>query len=317
MKRHMVPCILTVLVLLVMALLTGVFAQGKSDYAGSDMCKQCHEVIYDNYLKSIHGKKYVAGSPAKGEGCESCHGPGSAHIEKGGEKDTLISFGKDNNVKEKSSKCLKCHGDSRQVAFWDMSRHKMGGVGCDSCHSIHKAPKTFLTSTITPVAFQQKLLKMPAPDLCYGCHQDVRSQTLRQSHHPLRERLMTCFDCHNTHGGFGPKMIKTDTVNELCYKCHAAKRGPFMFGHPPVDENCLTCHVPHGGNHYALLVSKTPQLCQSCHDWSGHPGTPNTSFETFKGRNPSNRMFSRNCILCHPNVHGSNSPTSRGQNFLR
>ena len=138
----MVPCIFTVLVLLIMALLTGVFAQGKSDYAGSDMCKQCHEVIYDNYLKSIHGKKYVAGSPAKGEGCESCHGPGSAHIEKGGGKDTLISFGKDNNVKEKSSKCLKCHGDSRQMAFWDMSRHKTTHVGCDSCHSIHKAPKT-------------------------------------------------------------------------------------------------------------------------------------------------------------------------------
>jgi DmsE family decaheme c-type cytochrome len=317
MKRQMAPNILTGLILLIMALMTDVFAQVKSDYVGSDMCKQCHEILYDTYLKSMHGKKNIAGSPEKGEGCESCHGPGSAHIEKGGGKNTIISFGKENNLKEKASMCLKCHGDSKQMAFWDMSRHKRAQVACDSCHTIHKSPKTIMTSTITPATYQRGLLKAPTPDLCYSCHQDVRSQTLRQSRHPIRERLMTCFDCHNTHGGFGPKMIKTDTVNELCYKCHAAKRGPFMFGHPPVQENCLACHVPHGGNHNALLVSKTPHLCQSCHDWRSHPGSPNTSFETFKGRNPSNRMFSRNCLLCHPNVHGSNSPTSRGQNFLR
>lgn len=317
MKRGILPYIFTVLAWVLMVFLPDVMAQGKPDYIGSDACKTCHEASYDNYVKSIHGKKYVAGSPAKREGCESCHGPGSAHMEKGGGKGTIISFGKHNNVGEKSSTCLICHGDSKQMAFWDMSRHKTSRLSCGSCHTIHKAPKTSVTSTITPAVLQRKLLKMPAPDLCYGCHQDVRSQAMRQSRHPIREGKTTCFDCHNAHGGFGPKMIKTDTVNELCYKCHAEKRGPFMFEHQPVSENCLSCHVPHGGNHYALLVSKTPQLCQSCHDWQFHPGNPYTSFETFKGRNPSNKMFSRNCLLCHPNVHGSNSPGSRGQKFVR
>lgn len=292
-------------------------AQGQPSYVGSDMCKQCHEVIYTHYQKSAHGKKYLAGSPARAEGCESCHGPGSAHAEKGGGKNTILSFGKDNEVREKSAKCLVCHGDAKEMAFWDMSRHARSQVGCDSCHAIHNTETVATNDTRTARTFQRKLLKKPPPELCYGCHQNVRSQTLRQSHHPLREGRMTCFDCHNAHGGFGKKMIKTDTVNELCYTCHAEKRGPFMFEHPPVDENCLSCHVPHGGNHYALLVNKTPQLCQSCHNWRGHPSRPNTSFETFKGLSPSNRMFSRSCLLCHPNVHGSNSPSSRGQKFIR
>ena len=128
---------------------------------------------------------------------------------------------------------------------------------------------------------------------------------------------MKCSDCHTAHGGFGKHMIKADSTNELCYRCHAEKRGPYMFEHPPVEENCLTCHQVHGSSHNQLLVKKPPQLCQACHDWSRHPGTPYTKFETFKGSSPSNRMFARNCSLCHTTVHGSNGPAGSGLRFVR
>jgi hypothetical protein len=64
-------------------------------------------------------------------------------------------------------------------------------------------------------------------------------------------------------------------------------------------------------------VRKTPQLCQSCHESSGHPGNPYTKFDTFKGQNPTNRMVSRACLNCHTNVHGSNGPATQGQRFFR
>ncbi|OPY81090.1 MAG: cytochrome c nitrite reductase pentaheme subunit [Syntrophorhabdus sp. PtaU1.Bin153] len=317
MRRLLPERVVSVVVFVILCFMSAAYGQGRSDYIGSDMCKQCHEDMYDNYVKSMHGKKYVSGSPARREGCESCHGPGSIHAQKAGEKGTILSFGKPNNAKGKSAQCMACHGDSKHLTFWNMSRHNTVGVSCDLCHTIHKGPKTPLTSTITPAAYQRYLLKMPVPELCYGCHQDVRSQTMRQSHHPVREGMMACYDCHSVHGSFGPKMMKSDTANELCYSCHAEKRGPFMFEHPPVAENCMNCHVAHGSNHTPLLVRKTPQLCQNCHDASQHPGRPYTSFETFKGASPSNRMFSRNCRLCHSTVHGSTSPTSRGEHFLR
>jgi DmsE family decaheme c-type cytochrome len=112
-------------------------------------------------------------------------------------------------------------------------------------------------------------------------------------------------------------MIKANAPNDLCYQCHAEKRGPYMWEHPPVEENCLTCHTSHGSNHAKLLVSKVPQLCQGCHDYTRHPGTIYTSSETFQGTSRTNRMFARACLNCHSTIHGSNGPYQRGKTHVR
>ena len=67
---------------------------------------------------------------------------------------------------------------------------------------------------------------------------------------------MSCSSCHNPHDGNRPKMIGADSVNELCYKCHTEKRGPFLFEHAAVREDCVSCHDPHGSNHKRLLVAE-------------------------------------------------------------
>jgi DmsE family decaheme c-type cytochrome len=102
-------------------------------------------------------------------------------------------------------------------------------------------------------------------------------------------------------------MINADSVNDLCYQCHAEKRGPYAFEHTPVPENCLYCHEIHGSNHRKLLVRKVPLLCQSCHNDNRHPGSPYTSFHAFGGSATSgkNRFFGRSCLNCHGNIHGS------------
>jgi DmsE family decaheme c-type cytochrome len=112
-------------------------------------------------------------------------------------------------------------------------------------------------------------------------------------------------------------MVKANSFNELCYQCHAEKRGPYMWQHPPVEENCLSCHTAHGSNHAKLLQSRAPRLCQACHDWTGHSGTIYTRFETFQGPTPSNKMFARACLNCHSDIHGSNNPSKRGKTFVR
>jgi DmsE family decaheme c-type cytochrome len=102
-------------------------------------------------------------------------------------------------------------------------------------------------------------------------------------------------------------MIKADSVNELCYKCHAEKRGPYAFEHMPVPENCLSCHEVHGSNHTRLLVRRVPLLCQSCHNVEGHPSQPYTNLHSFTGPATigKNRFFGRSCLNCHGNIHGS------------
>lgn len=276
-------------------------------YAGAESCKGCHETYYDSYLQTPHAKKAIAGSPAAQFGCESCHGSGSEHVSKGGGKGVAIfSFDKEIDAKERSAKCLTCHEDAQHLIFWNMSKHKSNGIACTDCHSLH--------------AGIGKSLKLGQPDLCFDCHKDIRMQTNKQSHHPVREGKIKCTDCHDTHGTFGAKMLRADTVNELCYMCHAEKRGPFRFEHPPVEANCLNCHAVHGSNHNSLLVRKTPQLCQSCHEgisFSFHSSSPFTRADSFASNQPSNKMIARACLNCHTNIHGSNGPSENGQRFIR
>jgi len=118
-------------------------------------------------------------------------------------------------------------------------------------------------------------------------------------------------------------MLRNASVNDQCLSCHADKRGPFVFSHPPVEENCASCHNPHGSSHYKLLNEHAPNLCQDCHDAARHPGSiygggaawklpdgsPNASVNT--------RFIARACVNCHNAIHGSNAPGSKGRFFLR
>lgn len=272
------------------------------DYIGADACKECHQDQYATYVKSIHGKKAIPGSPAAGETCEACHGPGGKHAEEGGGKGWMISFGKQAGSAQKSAPCLKCHENSKEMISWNTGRHKVSGVSCDQCHTVHSGALHGL--------------KTGEPYLCISCHKDVRNQLKRQSHHPVTEGKVKCTDCHTAHGGFGNKMVKADSTPDLCYKCHAEKRGPFAFEHPPVAENCTICHETHGSNHNNLLTSKAPQLCQTCHNTgNGHTSRAYTVQHGFAGGAVANKnkFFAQACLNCHGSIHGSN----RSPLFLR
>ena len=62
------------------------------DYVGSDACKDCHEDQFKNFSHTSHAQlTKLASWKEKVTGCESCHGPGKAHIEEGDPK-KIISF---------------------------------------------------------------------------------------------------------------------------------------------------------------------------------------------------------------------------------
>jgi DmsE family decaheme c-type cytochrome len=90
----------------------------------------------------------------------------------------------------------------------------------------------------------------------------------------VREGKVTCTDCHNPHGSYSENLLKTATVNEVCWQCHAEKRGPFLWEHPPVTESCLNCHDPHGSQNDFLLKISRPRLCQQCHSGGQHNSNP-------------------------------------------
>jgi DmsE family decaheme c-type cytochrome len=118
---------------------------------------------------------------------------------------------------------------------------------------------------------------------------------------PVREGKLECLSCHNPHGSAGPSLLAEYSVNENCYRCHAERRGPFLWEHPPVREGCTNCHDPHGSIYDRLLLRDTPRLCQECHNIAEHPAEPFGSGARY--------VYNRSCLNCHATIHGSNHPS--------
>lgn len=287
----------------------------------AEICRGCHADYVDSYLATKHGQH----GNVQGATCVSCHGQGALeHAKQGGGRSVGGIVGFSNKAvpaERKSGTCLSCHSGNRHLAFWESGAHGKQDVACNDCHSLHGKPGPGSTialkkpnPTIAPFQTTERQLQY---ETCTTCHKQIRSQLTKPSHHPIIEGKVACTDCHNPHGALSKAMVKAESIPQLCTTCHAEKRGPFVWGHPPVEENCLVCHNSHGSNHNRLLVEKAPNLCQDCHDASRHPGTIYDASGGWNAATPNTRLIARGCNNCHYHVHGSNAPAMRGKFFLR
>jgi DmsE family decaheme c-type cytochrome len=287
-------------------------------------CTACHEAYVTSFLNGPHAVKGAKGTPAAlGADCAACHGDVSEHLKDPTAAKPPISFKHGpGTAQAESESCLKCHGGNRKLTFWDAGKHRINDVTCSACHSVHGVVGAgqnvgFKTTgpKISPFVTSQRQMEY---ETCNACHNSVRNQILKASHHPIVEGKVTCSDCHNPHGALSHKMLKNESVTDQCMSCHAEKRGPYLYEHPAVVAGCNSCHQPHGSVHNFLLNEKVPNLCQDCHDWSRHPGTIYQGNNAWPPQgNANTRFIARACLNCHGQIHGSNAPGNRGKFFLR
>jgi len=249
-----------------------------------------------------HAQALNPRTPSAQRGCESCHGPGQAHVDDEA-KGHILKF-KTVSAEAASDTCLTCHNRGTH-AGWEGSVHEARKLACTTCHSVHQ-----------PKSVAHQLIKPTETQLCGTCHRVQVAKTERAvAHMPVREGKMACTTCHNPHGSISNvKALRTgSSVAESCTACHTEMRGPVLWEHTPVRENCATCHDPHGSSNDRMLVVRQPMLCQRCHIATKHPSSIYDTDEITVKK--SNRMFGRSCVNCHSNVHGSNHPS--GQFFMR
>jgi len=304
------------------------------EFAGSETCALCHTDIANKFSSNPHSALALMHG-GKGVTCESCHGPGQAHVASGGDPTKILQLSKV-PAKQLDMTCLTCHASAHPNFL--RSDHGKAGVSCMSCHSIHGAvPATAPAAVTTPAATNQtkprlglrlfdvlkpdasagdplqmnaasaeivgqnpNLLRAPQPQLCFSCHIDVKPAFSQPFHHKVNEGLMKCTDCHDTHGTFGNNQLRsTADQNMICTKCHTETRGPFVFEHAAVKaEGCLGCHTPHGSQNARLLnVPNINQMCNQCH-------SP-VSAGTIHGMNAGTAEV-QSCVSCHTMIHGSN-----------
>ena len=130
---------------------------------------------------------------------------------------------------------------------------------------------------------------------------------------------MGCTSCHDPHED---SRVARGTGNQLCAECHQDVVGPWVFEHPPVVEDCLSCHAPHGAVTGELLQTIEPVVCLSCHtlnDEYHHIETAtgvvgNTQidrdFPTAPGqliKSNEAHTYLQRCTNCHSAIHGSYS----------
>jgi DmsE family decaheme c-type cytochrome len=255
-----------------------------AEFVGSKACMECHEDVIESFAHTRHGPLYRVNDRL----CESCHGPGSIHVQKG---EGFI-------VMPNDASCLACHMDSgshsrtekRTLMDWQFADHRRAGVKCIDCHSPH--------SHGAGVLREDKQFQIQHTDstsaLCLSCHQEIAGRISMPYHHPIREGAMGCTDCHDPHGRQSRQLLNR---NETCFKCHQAQQGPFSREHQPVAENCTICHDPHGSPVVGMTKVGQPMLCLQC-----HPLTMNRHQNI--GQNVSPAAL-RNCTSCHAAIHGS------------
>lgn len=296
----------------------------KAALAKDEVCTTCHNAATGHVAaiyESRHGNKADGRTP----GCRSCHGASDAHLnDPTGAAPTVVFGAKSKHrstASDQNASCLTCHASAvLPRTNWAGSQHESRGLSCTDCHTIHAAD-------------QKVLNRATQADVCLTCHKTQRAEIRHLSAHPLAKTgigsapKMVCSDCHNPHGSTGPTLLRKNSVNETCYTCHAEKRGPFLWEHAPVVDNCLTCHTPHGSANPSLLKARAPYLCQECH--SGDHAAQINSGANLAGGNvttvngnqqiaaasPRAQLAARACLNCHVLIHGSNHPA--GAKFQR
>jgi len=245
------------------------------------MCAECHSTNLKKNYDSVSDTYETTWSEIN-VSCESCHGPGSVHIEwaeredmdYGSDKGLLVNFDERKGVawtidpesgnarrsKPKHSDtetetCARCH--SRRSVIWDDYRYGKP-----------------LMDTHIPVLIEDGYYY---PDGQIYDEVYVYGSFLQSK---MYAKGVTCADCHNPHS---LKLNKEG--NELCGTCHLASKYDSPSHHQHKTDSagaeCTGCHMPSKNymvvdprHDHSIRIPRpdetiqfgTPNACNNCHD---------------------------------------------------
>lgn len=227
-------------------------------YAGSETCVRCHASDRDALEESPHA--WAEFEAISEHGCESCHGPGSAHVQDPANRESQPSQTQ-LTADERREVCLGCHEDSGHDR-----EHFASGVDCSSCHAIH--------------AFDEGVTGAAGDARCVSCHESSAQNTVEDLVPPVvaagfRSRgtphsSQSCSSCHTLGSLAEPSWEGREGI-ERCQTCHGQSHPRFSASsHARAGLACTSCHSVHAGDVVDALAPDTylgraSQICTECH----------------------------------------------------
>lgn len=217
--------------------------------AVSESCLACHagKESHNNFRRGEHWRNNV--------GCTDCHSAHGAEPPKA-RADSITFVGRASQqrpgqadkamLKESEpSLCISCHSEMK-AQFTKPFHHKVleGTMTCSDCHNPHGGFEA-----------KQTKLAVGADASCVRCHTNKQGPFVFE-HAPLK--LEGCATCHTPHGSANPKLLKRNSVRQLCIECHSNLSDQLAGDTPGFHrqtrdggkyQNCTTCHIAiHGSN---------------------------------------------------------------------
>lgn len=208
-------------------------ASPQSVHQGKEVCRECHDDIWNTHEKDIHFSVQ----------CEDCHGTGDIHVKYYSQESNSISI-EDARMPQQYTLegCLLCHrklnARPRSFAQINPAEHyqflaiKSADVNCTECHSPHEPlflPDEVKKARIHPAIFE-----------CENCHVSAPEKAIKEvPNHPV---IFACQDCH-------PAIVRDFTKHKhsfmRCTACHLFYRENETSGRIFKNSNqrfCLLCH---------------------------------------------------------------------------
>ena len=208
-----------------------------ASYIGWEACAGCHEKEYKYFELSDHASvaidvTYEDAQQDQAEACETCHGPGSLHIEDSTNKDLIIRANAE-------TACFNCHLDVKGK-FMLQHHHPVpeGRMFCTDCHDMHGS-KVMATGGKSLLGTGL----LGRDEKCYNCHKEIRGPFVFE-HEAMREG---CSVCHTAHGSISDKLLVAGPTI-TCIRCHIEDKLGGIH-HSNERYNCIDCHTKvHGSN---------------------------------------------------------------------
>ncbi len=259
-------------------------------YVGSNACQPCHSDVYSAWKSSKHASLFkppADSSPVCNGchttqmnglnqtleedyvGCEACHGPGSDHVNHGGDAEEIVSS-------KSADICGRCHSGNQSNESGEWMNAYQPGMRLSDIPELKLIP-------VDPAKLPPSVTDIH-PSLTYNMwlvsgHGKAPDRNIQINGKDWTGAI-SCVACHNPHSSDNPFQLTMKPQN-LCAECHFQRAVQKGIGAKGVEETrslhtpspCYACHMTEGNHLMKVLRPDDPDLaenrtdsCSDCHE---------------------------------------------------